>query len=399
MRKISEKKAGRADGVTIPLLAVVVFVSFSMRSPMGTVGPLMTSVMKSLDLSAGEGGMLTTLPLLLFASGALLAVPLSERTGLGPLISFSLLLILPGVVIRSLGSVFFLFTGTVLIGIGTGFLNVLVPAFFKEYYPLSSGFLMGLYSASLMFASAFTAAYVEPLEALSGSWRTAFLSSGLFPLAAFLLFIPFSGKKRVKEEKSMKEKDEEKLFSGRSLMIALFSGIQSLIFFTILTWYPVIIGERGSFGYNTGILITITQAASLIPAYLIPVVTGRKNITLMSFLMPLLFIPGIITAYNTESGIVVALSTFLFGLSQGGTFSLGMMLASVYGKNGHGTARIMGLSQFIGYILASTGPAGFGLLYDETGSWTMTVVSLAVLSALMSAAALLVKRFDYDRAL
>lgn len=394
-----ENKKGSGKGVTVPLLALVVSASFSMRSPMGVVGPLMTSLMEVLGLSAGEGGMLTTLPLLLFASGALIAVPLSERAGQGPLISFSFLVIFLGVVIRSLGSVFFLFAGTVLIGVGTGFLNVMLPSFFKEHYPSSSGFLMGLYSASLMFASAFTAAYVEPLEALSESWRTVFLSTSFFPLSAFLLFIPFSGKKAVKEEKSIEEKDEGRLLSGRNLMIALFSGIQSLIFFTILTWYPVIIGERGSFGYNTGILITITQAASLIPAYLIPVVTGRKNITLMSFLMPLLFIPGIITAYTAESGVVVALSTFLFGLSQGGTFSLGMILASVYGKNGHGTARIMSLSQFIGYILASAGPAGFGLLYDETGSWTMTVISLIVLSALMSAAALLVKRFDYERAI
>lgn len=373
------------------LIILIVLTAFSMRCPIGCVGPLMSNIRSSLSLSATEGGLLTTLPLWLFALSAPFSVTISGRIGMKRLMSFSFLLILLGTVMRAYGTAFPLFMGTVFIGLGTGFLNVVVPAFFKEFYPLCSGKLMGMYSSSLTFASATTAAFIEPLSRLLGSWSEAFLAVFVFPLGA--LFFSFS----LKVKESRKEEEKEKMELGtiwtrRNIMIAVYSGMQSLIFYTILTWFPTIIRQKGIMENNSGFLITIMQIASFFPAYLIPVISNRGNIIKLSAAIPLVFIPGMLLSYLSSNTVLVMAGTFIFGLSVGGTFSMGITLCSVYGRNGHDTARMMSFGQCIGYILASFGPTGFGRLYDRTLSWTWTVILLVVFALIMSMIALLIKK-------
>lgn len=373
------------------LTAMIVLAAFAMRSPMGCIGPLMVEIRESLGLSAAEGGLLTTLPLLLFAVFAPFAVIFGDRTGMKKVLPISFLFITSGVVVRSLGSVFFLFFGTVLLGIGTGLANVALPAFFKEYYPNRSGKLTGIYSSSLTLASASTAAFIEPLSSFFGDWNTALLSVFVFPLLSTALSIPFTRSKSL-EEAGEVSSATDKTSLGRKIMIAVYMGLQSLLFFTVLTWYPTIISATRTLEMKRGWLITIMQAASFLPSYIIPVVATRKNITALSFIMPLLFIPGISASYFIHSSFFLIAGTILFGFSIGATFSLGISLCSVYGKNGHDTASMISFGQCLGYILASSGPAGFGALYDISSSWTVTVIILMILSFCMSLVSLAVRK-------
>jgi MFS transporter, CP family, cyanate transporter len=391
---MTDGKEEKREKLAFSLIAMIVLAAFSMRSPMGCVGPLMNELRTDLSLSAAEGGMLTTLPLLIFAVTAPVSVTVSDRIGMKRGIAISLSVILLGTLLRSIGNAFFLFSGTVLIGIGTGFLNVAVPAFFKEYYPLSSGKLMGLYSSSLTLASASTALFIEPLYSAFGSWKAAFVTVFVFPLGAFLFALPLIKKESPKEKKrEEKEKERsESIWCRRNIMIALYMGLQSLIFYTLLTWYPTIISSTRDISINKGSLITIMQVASFFPAYFIPVISTRKNITALSSVIPLLFIPGIAAAYFIFSSVSLVAGTIVFGLSIGATFSMGITLCSVYGKSGHDTAKMMSFGQCIGYILASIGPTGFGTLYDITSSWNLTVIALMVLSVFMTLTALLVRR-------
>lgn len=124
----------------------------------------------------------------------------------------------------------------------------------------------------------------------------------------------------------------------------------------------------GFFTYNAGILVTVMQLSSFLPSLLIPVVTTKCNITKLSFVIPLVFVPGILIPCYASGSVVVVLGTIVFGLSSGATFSMALMLASVYGKSGEGLAHIMAFGQSIGYVLASFGPSGCGRLYNLTSS-------------------------------
>ncbi len=382
---IDNKNGKEKNTVSFLLLLVILLSAFSMRGPMGCVGPLMSEIRPGMNLNATLAGLLTTLPLLFFAVTAPFSVVLSARFGIRRMIPSSLFVVLLGILLRSQGEVWALFLGTALIGGGTGCLNVLVPAFFKEYYPEKSGKLTGVYSSSLTIASATTAAVIQPISHALNSWNGALLSFFVFPLLSCLLSAVYM--QRIRENEKKRDESEEKspLFTRRNISIALYMGLQSLIFFTMLTWFPSMAASLYDFTFNSGILITVMQLSSLIPAYIVPNVTTKKNARILSTSLAFLFAPGIILCLIGRSIPVLIAGTVITGLSLGSTFSMAITLCSLYGKNGKDTARIVSFGQCIGYILASIGPTGFGAVYDASSTWAGSLIILASLASLMAA--------------
>lgn len=378
-RSVKEKNA-----ISFLLLLVILLSAFSMRGPMGCVGPLMSEIRPGMNLNATLAGLLTTLLLLLFATTAPFSVVLSARFGIRRMIPSSLFVVLLGILLRSVGEVWTLFLGTALIGGGTGCLNVLVPAFFKEYYPEKSGKLTGVYSSSLTIASATTAAVIQPISRALQSWNGALLSFFVFPLLACLLSAIYMRSIRENERKKEEKEEKSPLFTRRNISIAVYMGLQSLIFFTMLTWFPSMATSLYDFSFNSGILITIMQLSSLIPAYIVPNITTKRNARMLSASLAFLFAPGIILCLIGRNVPVLIAGTVITGLSLGSTFSMAITLCGLYGKNGKDTARIVSFGQCIGYILASVGPTGFGAVYDATSTWTSSLVILAFLATVMA---------------
>ncbi len=136
--------------------------------------------------------------------------------------------------------------------------------------------------------------------------------------------------------------------------------------------------------------------SSFLPSLFIPVVTTEDNITKLSFVIPLVFIPGILLSYYASGSVALVLGTIVFGLSSGATFSMALMLASVYGKSGEGSAYIMAFGQSVAYVLASFGPIVFGRLYDVSQSWRGAIISLAVISLFMAVITLFIYRNERE---
>lgn len=367
------------------LLAIaIVFISFSMRAPMGGVGPLLGEIRSDLGLSASVAGFITTLPLIIFALSAPIAGILAVRLGSKRLIPISLAIIAFGIFIRSNFSILGLFSGTALIGLGTGFLNVSLPAFIKGSFKDGFGRIMGIYSTSLTFASATIAGVIQPLSNNIGGWSNALLSIGAIVLVALILsIISFSNIEREEQDKGKIQEEKHGIFSLLNLSIAFYMGFQSLIFFSLLSWYPTMMGSMYAININTGILVTIMQASSLIPAYVVPSISNRCNLRILSSCLAWLFVPGILIAGFGSTTFSLIFGTVIAGLSIGSTFSMAITLCAIHGRSGAETARITSFGQFIGYILASIGPTGFGFTYDISSSWIPTIAIMAILAAIM----------------
>lgn len=357
----------------------IFFIALSMRAPMGTVGPLIEKIMESEGLNASLSGFLTTLPLILFALFAPISGFFSIKYGTKKIIPLALLLVTLGIFFRSFFSLYGLFFGTALIGIGTGLLNVLIPSFFKEYYPNETGRMMGFYSTSLTFSSATIAGVIEPLEKVFNGWRGALLSVIILSIVAFLLSLEAIKGLREKEKREEKEKRKVK-----SLLISVYMGLQSLIFFSVLTWFPLIISSRYELSFNLGLLITIMQFASMIPAYFVPLYAKRENIKTLASLLAFLFIPGLLLSFFGGNTSLLIIGTIICGLSLGSTFSLSMALTTIRGNNSQETAQLLSFGQCFGYIMASFGPTGLGYTFDAFNSWTPAVIILVFLALLMS---------------
>lgn len=63
------------------------------------------------------------------------------------------------------------------------------------------------------------------------------------------------------------------------------------------------------------------------------------------------------------------------------TFSLSMMFFNLRTNNANEAARLSGMAQSIGYLLAAFGPMFFGYLHDATNNWTMPLITLIGVSS------------------
>src|SRR5690625_3050384 len=86
----------------------IILVGSTLRAPLTSVGSLISLIREDLQISHTLAGMITTLPLLAFAFLSPIAPRISRRIGMERTIFFSLLLLLIGIVVRSLFVVSFL---------------------------------------------------------------------------------------------------------------------------------------------------------------------------------------------------------------------------------------------------------------------------------------------------
>ena len=137
------------------------------------------------DLRIGEAtaGLLTSLPVLCFGLATPLASVLLARAGLGRGVSISLVVLLVGIVVRSLDGLPSALAGTLLIGAAITVGNIAVPVVIGRDLPRHSGAVLGAYTASLNVGSMITLALTVPLAGLVG-WRVALMASGGLVLVA-----------------------------------------------------------------------------------------------------------------------------------------------------------------------------------------------------------------------
>ena len=129
--------------------AAVILTAVNLRTPVGSVPPVVDEIVDDVGLSAAAAGLLTTLPVLCFGLFAPASPVLARRLGAERVLLVALVPILVGLLVRSAPSTAALFAGTLLAGAGIAVGNVIVPAVLKGRFATSVGPLTGIYSAAL----------------------------------------------------------------------------------------------------------------------------------------------------------------------------------------------------------------------------------------------------------
>ncbi len=369
------------------LLLAFILISLSMRAPTSGVGPLSRAIGTDLGLDSAILGLLTTIPLMIFAVTAPLAGKVALAIDNRLLILGCLLLNALGMLLRSYGGLVGLMGGTALLGLGIGTLNVLMPAFIRRQFAASVGLMMGVYSASMTAMSALTSGTCQGLAEALGSWRGSLAFPALYCVIAMLAFLPAWSQAETRLGNAL-VKSRQKLFCRRNLLIALYMGLQSFFFFSILAWLPSIVGWSHPQVKATGMLVLVVQGVSLLPSFIVPVLGQKaKRKGLLTLGVTLFFSIGfwLVLRGGANLGIMV-LGAVVLGLAIGSTMSLALTFVATQGVDAADTARISGFCQCIGYSIASFGPTGLGYVFDRLGSWTPVlwiVIGLSLVMALL----------------
>lgn len=368
------------------LVAGIIFIAMNMRAPLTSVGPLIGTIRDDLAISNTLAGLITTLPLLSFALLSPIAPKLARRFSTPIVLFGSLLLLIIGMTLRSLSGIGLLLIGTVILGLGISMCNVLMPSLIKESYPLKIGIMIGIYSVAMNLSGAIASGISVPLaNQVSLGWKGSLGIWILLGLVALFVWIPqlYRQSDQSVKTSAFSEKQTNIWKSALAWQVTLFMGLQSMLFYVVVSWLPDILKFQGMSSDSAGWTLSIMQMALLPVTFIMPILAGRmKNQIFLVILTALFFIVGVGGLLSGNESLII-LWAILIGIGCGSAFSLAMMMFGLRTRNARDAAELSGMAQSIGYLLAAVGPTLFGYLHDATNGWKVPLIALLVMTVLL----------------
>jgi CP family cyanate transporter-like MFS transporter len=380
-----KKEATTKTRIEVSIMVIgIVFIAANLRAPITSVGPVITEIASGMNLTHVLVGLLTAIPLISFAFLSAFAPKVARTIGLERLLLYSLLVLAFGLFIRSSGNVLFLFLGAALIGAAITVGNVLMPAFIKKEFPAKVGIVTGVYLVSMNLTSALAAGYSIRIGEISGlGWQGSIGIWGILALIGFVIWLPQAGKKPILSTESQSRSKIGLWKSRLAWSIAIFMGLQSLLFYCLAAWLPAILQSWGMSADRSGWVLSYIQMAQL-PIMLIgPILAGKMKdqtpLVWITFILLLIGLAGIILGKTSY----VILSAIFIGISLGLAFTLAMMFFVLRTKQTSESAELSGMSQTVGYIIAACGPPVFGALFSLTRSWYVPLGMLVLATIIL----------------
>jgi MFS transporter, CP family, cyanate transporter len=396
--KSEDLASQRARTLERALLVVgVAALGFNLRGAITSLPPLFPELQGSLRLSTATVSVLAATPVICFGVVSGFAASLSRRLGEERVLLVALVTLAAGLLLRGAAPGALLFPGTILASAAIAVMNVLLSSLIKRRWPERAGFLIGLYITALS-VGAITASLVSvPLwNATGGSvGLTLGWLAGPAALAALLWLPQTRHLRRTTPASALPAQHPHRVAVHRHALawqVTAFMGIQSLLYYAVLSWLPTILRDRGASAGTAGDLLALMGVGNLAVSLLIPMLAQRMRT------QHLLVVPTVAAMGAGLAGVVylplgsVVVWVLILGAGQNAALSLAIFFTMARAPYPAAAASLSSLAQAVGYLLASTGPLEVGLLHSATGSWNLPLAVLFVLTGVLLVAGLLAAR-------
>ncbi len=377
------------------LIAGILLIAANMRPALTSVGPLLDTVCQSLGLTATAAGTLNTLPLLACALVGFFA-HYANKIGMEKSLFAALAALAAGALIRSAGPVSTFFLGTALLGAGIGVCNVLLPSLIKRDFPRHVNLMVPAIVIVMGAVASTASAIAAPLsKALGGNWQIPLGIWGIWALLAIALWIPQMRAAACSAGRFEPDAPAEPVCelpshesgavwrSPLAWEVTAFMGMQLMNFYVSVAWFPLVLQSRGMSAGSSGVMITVFQLVAMGIGFLMPLLVGRgKDQRLISLLSSLALVVGVGGLALVPGAALLWL--VLAGLGSGASVVLAFSFISLRTDNHLQATVLSGMSQSIGYLIGAVGPILFGVLFDITGGWNVSLFALAGASVIQA---------------
>lgn len=354
-------------------VAALVLAAVNLRLAVTSVGPVLAEIRSGLGMSGTVAGLLTSLPVVCFASVGFAAPRLARRFGATAVVATGLILVTAGLAVRPFAPgivAFILLSGVALAGIAV--VNVLLPMIVKERFAANTGLFTGIYSLALNLGAAVAAGATVPLAGAFGDdWRYGL---GFWALIAALAVPPWLVLARDRQAAAAEAAPDGPPLriarTGVGWSVAVYFGMQSTSAYVIIGWLAQIYRDAGLSAQTAGVLFATTSFLGVPLGFLITSLAGRLRS--QSWIAMALGVAGI-AGYGGmwwDPAAAPWLWAILLGVVNC-AFPLVLTMIALRGRTPASVVRLSAFGQGVGYIIAIPGPILIGAMHDASGGWRL----------------------------
>ncbi|MDC7124114.1 MAG: MFS transporter [Spirochaetales bacterium] len=384
-----EKNSSKNKNVL--LFFALMALSFNLRSHLTALPSVISDLQQSLGISATIAGLITSIPVLCFAilspvASLVISKLSTTQTTISLLIGIAI-----GVFIRSIGSVWAVFAGTVILGFSLTIGNIICLIIIADDFNDKKNMITGLYVAAMsissMITSAATASIARHLE-----WRLSLCVWDIFPLIAIALWVAVAIRtSKVDKERCPEVEDSKNIEDLPAVykrfpvyLLAIAFGCHTSLFYGLTAWLPsYLTSTLGMTDSYAGIAASIFQIAGLIGCFGIPALSALARLSRRTQFLIVATAWFIIPVGLISLPQLWLIWCLIGGIGSGGGFTVVFGLVMDQAVNLDDNRNISAFVQGVGYAFAAVCPTLLGSLKESSGTWLSGFLALAIMAVVM----------------
>ncbi|MET9658532.1 MFS transporter [Streptomyces sp. NPDC006510] len=361
----------------------IVLIALNLRLGISSTSALLEQLRAQLGFGPFVASLVPTLPTLCFAAVGATSAMLARRVGTERAVLLALAVLSVGLAVRAVPGTGALLAGTLLGAAGLALCNVLLPAVVKAHFPDRVALLTGVYTTTMALGSAVAAAAAVPVADLAGNPSLGLAAWALPAVLALVVWGLRPGSWRSAAWRA--DGGTVSAWSaGRTrfgLLVTAFFALQSLNSYAVIGWLPTVLSDHGMSSDRAGVMLGLALIVGVPSTFaLMPLTRTAARLRLAFVMVGAALMAGCLGLLCAPLALPVLWAVLTgFGL---GAFPLVLAIIGASGRSAQETAALSTFSQSTGYLLASVGPLGIGLLRSATGGWALPLAVLLALAAL-----------------
>ncbi len=372
----------------------------NLRTGVAGLAPISPQISADIPLSASVLGVLGLAAPLGFVIAGLLSPLLAHRFGIERTLAAAVVAMIVGHLLRAIApDVMTLLLGSVVVLLGAGVGNILLPGAVKRYLPDRFAAVTAAYGTAMSIGSAIPPLVAVPI-AVGIDWR---VSLAVWSVGALVALAPWIvvARRATRQAVARAAVDAEagqageatpaasvpnargalRLARSRTVWgITIGFAVSGMSAYTVFALLPVVLRESaGVSATAAGALVALFSILGLPLALSVPVLGAR-----LATPTPLLIAATVLLATGwgglwLAPALAPAVWVTAVGLGQI-SFPLGLTLIGLRTRSPQVAAGVSAFIQTVGYLAAAIVPPVLGVLRDATGSWAWSMGVMTVLT-------------------
>lgn len=375
----------------------------NLRTGVAGLAPISPQISADIPLSASVLGVLGLAAPLGFVIAGLLSPLLAHRFGIERTLAAAVVAMIVGHLLRAIApDVTTLLIGSVVVLLGAGVGNILLPGAVKRYLPDRFAAVTAAYGTAMSIGSAIPPLVAVPI-AVGIDWR---VSLAVWSVGALVALAPWIvvARRATRQAVARAAVDAEAGQAGRAAEaapaasvpnargalrlarsrtvwgITIGFAVSGMSAYTVFALLPVVLRESAGVSATVaGALVALFSILGLPLALSVPVLGAR-----LATPTPLLIAATVLLATGwgglwLAPALAPAVWVTAVGLGQI-SFPLGLTLIGLRTRSPQVAAGVSAFIQTVGYLAAAIVPPVLGVMRDATGSWAWSMGVMTVLT-------------------